>query len=318
MTKYKLDPNLDWGNQHYAWKGLFSGLSIQRFDRFDYLDLPIEPSETLRRICHDYALTRTLVQNISEYEKAIDRLVSKPNPDYLTYNFINADKLDVTTIRETSRSSGEFVSVMDILFTNTFLELEKYGYAEILFDWGQQTRIYLKHNQRSSYNKCEVLKAVFHLLRKWAVTRWVKQAHDSSNQEWDNIIEKYSPIYFDPPNPGFDIWHPSDINLPETTKQEIMTLVLRYQAQQLWVETTVEEIESSYNDKWEQFALRAGTVGIWIEAESRHRLNLKAWKLIDGLLNLSEKSVLNDWILEHKEYFDDIESPLPDFTTILN
>lgn len=140
----------DFRSQLYSWEKIFISLSIKRFNRWDLLDLPIEQSDDLHELYHDFALKTFLLKDNPEYTRVRDRLLSPPDPEIVSLDILNNVATDATHM-------GKF----NTLFQNMFQLLHNYGYAEQIYKWGQRTRIYVKYNNRSVYKKTAQLNPIF-------------------------------------------------------------------------------------------------------------------------------------------------------------
>ena len=96
------------------------------------------------------------------------------------------------------------------LFLNTFQLLHNYGYAEQIYKWGQQTRVYIKFNNRFVYKKTTQLNPISRLINHWAVLHWLKVGDVGNINIWETVITKYAPIYTGELTAGFKHRHPQN------------------------------------------------------------------------------------------------------------
>jgi hypothetical protein len=261
----------------YNWGATFSCLSTQQFRLiFDYLDFPIEPSDELRHLARDFSIF---------YYANIDR---------------KRRELPEINLLEGVLPSDTWKDRIEILFTNTFKHLDSMNYAEKIYQWEVHTSDYYPVLYR------EPLNALCNFLRVWAVFEWLKQPisseHELYSSDWNRVIAKWSPIYAQ--NVKEEV---TPMPLSTETCTKLQTIVLQQETRHMLFGAALDQIKSSPKTEWEEFAFDK----IWIGLEANFRINLQEWKMIAATLSHEEIDLLEQWPLQHKEHYHDLNFPLP-------
>jgi hypothetical protein len=263
------------------WNYVFLTLSTRQFSQFyEKLDFPFNPPNDLREIAHDFVVTReSKLGNVLVETVSIDLLKGvSPNESYL--------------------------KSYKPLFENTFFYLEKRGYAEAVYKWGNQTCNYYQNIY------IEGLNALCRLLRKWAILEWSKQpitsAHPLYSSEWQHLIAKWQPIYINNLAP---------LELSVHASTALQKIILQHEIRRMEFEQILDIINAAEKSEWEKFALLEQ---IWIKNEGRFRIDLREWNMITDTLSDEEVLLLGHWALQHRnqEHYHDLKFPLPNFQTI--
>lgn len=273
---YKLD-SIPKPNPLIPWVRIFGSLSIKQFLQvYDKLGFPFRPDKNVRQIAHDFAIAEQILRHNSTPEKAsIDLLGS-------TY------------------SGDTYKQQRDILFANTFAQLEKIGYAEPIYHWGKQTTDFQNPINVNSFA------AMSNLLRMWAVFEHKEQPHsyNDSSDEIEDLVSKWISVYDQSPSKPLDALHLSLIS-----RSMMQSIVMNQEIRRSNLEATLLSINDAPKTKWEEFAYDIIAIGgIWIRLEGNFSINTVMWKELVENLSSDEIRMVEQWALQHKDRFSWLKS----------
>jgi hypothetical protein len=276
------------------------GLSIRQFRQvYEELEFPFDPPADVRELAHDFGFTYETLSPNSEYAALLENLLR--HGEVTTYDLL-----------EDTSPDDSYPKRRDALFTNTFTQLERIGYAEAIYAWGKQTRTYLKYTDRQRYIDSDALDGWCNLLREWAVLEWVKQPTSltDSHQHWDKLIAKFAPIY---ERVNLTLEH---LPLSLVSRTRLLEIVLHHETRKQALYSTTDQIMAFPKSLWEEFALGPGGSYTSFQLEGRHRINLREWSTILNALSVDDIYILDQWALKDTYRWRKLKIPLPDFRTL--
>jgi hypothetical protein len=256
----------------FPWNRIFSMLSIPQFTRvYQYLDFPFYPTEALMQIAKDYCVTDVLLFPNPEYATAIASIVEVESPLMDLLGDLSGD--------------ASYMAKKIALFENTFLRLEKAGYADTVYQWGKMNAEYYPHIQRNALN------AWIHLLRDWAGQRWQLELQSvECGLKTDELA-----ALFETWQVGSEGFEP--MPLPDEISNKIMCIIIRHKFMEFQLDRVMDEIWRGSKTVWEDFALRAGAAYISIGIEGRFKIRFREWRSIATVLTSNELEQLEEWTL---------------------
>lgn len=259
------------------WKHLFGSLSLPQFKLVsDLLDFPVEPTDELRQLGHDFVVA---------YYTFLGRHLREP----VSVNLLEGISPDNTRERQA-----------EIIFANTFSHLDRMGCAKAIHDWSKtDTGQYPSEDVRQLF-------LWFILLMRWLVLEQHKhpispeQTSDSS--DWDLVLTKWVPVYTLVPPEGFTSHILEPLEIGAATRAFLQSVIFQAEAKYLRLETLLEPIFQSATDGWGAFVLRTGGCYTWMNLEGQFRTQLWAWKRIAARLTPDELRVLEQWLMKDTKF----------------
>lgn len=274
-----------WRNPHtvrtetFRWVKLFFTLSIKQFNQvYEILELPIQPTDELRQIAKDFALTYKIFMDGEEHRTALAHVLSVEAPSQDLLKGIPHD--------------APLVTKKDALFTNTFARLEQIGYANELYNWSRHTRDFYQHPD------VEELALRCSLLRWWATEKWFSTSQ-SPSCEYDADLWQQTLTLLQPYNrPSKQVLPP--LPLPNELLEKLQCIIFYHEAQDMRLRSITDTFLTAPTSIWENFALRAGGAGTWIPSEGYLKINLREWQMIVNMLSSDEMLTLEEWVVQNR------------------
>lgn len=219
------------------WLWAFEGLSVTQFTQItELLRFPFPPPYNLRNISKDFAIS---------YHKYLGKsLPEQPSV-------------------QLSESLDDDDAELDI-WNNTFINLNKLGYAEVVYEW-------VKELDRLDKKQDSIV-------------------HFGSH--WDNLLEDWS---LNPTNPTF-----IPVSLSALTTASLQAIILRATTKYYKARIKLEQIHVSHKkSQWEQYAFDVLRVGSWLSLQVQSIIYATKWEAIMNLLSHHEISILETWGWQH-------------------
>jgi hypothetical protein len=288
--RYKRTPILPWVH-------IFFELSIQQFDQvYDLLEFPFKPTEALRQIAKDFALTFMIFQDNEDYRTAVAHVTSVEAPSVDLFEGIPSDAL--------------YSAKLEGLFTNTFARLEQLRYGNAVYQWGRHNNTFYSDPDKRA------LSAWYRLLARWVIQKWFDSSQlpqcESDGRNWEQILTLLQPYY----HPSEEVLKP--LPLSDEILEKLQCEILYHEARRIRLVNITEAFLTTPRSVWEDFALRAGNADARIPNEGRLRINLKTWQAVVNLLSSDEMLILEQWGSEHRpqpsylpSHIDELVIPFP-------
>ena len=273
---YTLEKHKKFSSRLLPWTYVFWSLSTTRFSQvYKTLGFLLDPSEDLKKIAHDFALTWDIVTNIQEFVIMRENVLKDPIVGAILDNSLREMLL--------SKHSKIFE---EQLFQHTFTRLEHINYAGEVYHWGKQTHTFVERYD------VQALHALCYLFLRWLEQQEVPK--DNSNYthpaELTNTIDKY-------PKPNLNL---DSLPLPLEVSNKLLNIIIEHRGERANFKAVIENAHTSPDSIWETFALKRGSADPWIYLEGDLRMNLKMWHIITNTLTPKQIEIIKQWALNQK------------------
>jgi hypothetical protein len=284
------------------WYHVFQMLSIQQFCQvYDLLDFPFCPPDDLRQIAHDFVLILGVMMG--------DKGERTGALSWLKVLLHYGETVSVYLLHGTP-PDAPYEEKRDALFKNTFTTLERLGYANVVYEWGKETDIYLKYANHEKYLFISSLSSWCTKLKHWdtAIRRPPKPPAPPEpkiyTDEWWELMEKRPKRFVKPEKP---------LLLSDNSRKALQDIIQEFEARKTRIETTINQFMEAPKSRWEEYILKWRLGNMRMRHEGQMRINLQQWGAILDTLSPEDMNILNEWAIQYQDESPRFKVPLPDF-----
>ena len=275
----------------------FASLSLPRFDEVQvFLDFPFHPSQEIRQLSHDFAVSYKLFMRNPEYAHLFERLEVEP----LTYHFL-----------ERLSPSNSYKQRQYALFQMMDVELKTLNCDKAIYEWVAQTETYFKYADRPKLLERGMLNGVCVFLLHWATEFWrenpLSPETEPYSYKWHDLFEDRLQVFSGAKPSQFQ-----PFPLPAEHQRQLQTIVLNFETQKLHLRRTVEDMFNTRQTFWDDVALRAYGAKTWILIEGRMRTQIKQWETIKSTFTADEFRQIKASILQQNGSVSYYLTDIPD------